>query len=315
MRVSSTLRTAYILQIHKNPEQVNKFIHQLISDDQADVYVHIDKRSYEQMRNKILKNEHVKVLDQAVICEWGDISQVDTTILLLREVLASQKDYDFVCLRSGQDLLVKNGFKDVLINNHRNIYMTLRGVDKRNSGLMEINWPKIARKRYTSFHPVRVYRSMVHSLYRKGINLFPNQNEWHKGYSLFNGAQWFSIPLEVAEYMIDFIDSNPWYYQYFENTLCPDEWFFHTIIMNSHYKVDVVNDNFMYVNWGETIETRNSPLDLKEKDIKAIEESSSFFARKFDEGVDQLVIDYFVERYCFGKSHIAKKETATSNSS
>ncbi|RWR07863.1 hypothetical protein D4N35_012530 [Siminovitchia fortis] len=299
MEVNSKQKTAYILQIHKNPEQVNKFIKQLIAGDQADVYVHIDKRNYEQIHSKLIKNENVKVLDKAIVCEWGDISQVDTTILLLREVLAAKENYDFICLRSGQDLLVRNGFKDVLIKNKKSIFMTLRKVDKRNSGLMEVNWPKITRRRYTSFHPVRVYRSVVQSFYRKGINAFPNKNDWPEEYSLFNGAQWFSIPLEVAWYIIDFIDTNPWYYKYFENTLCPDEWFFHTLIMNSKYKEDVVNNNFMFVNWGKTLQTRNSPLYLEVNDIKAIEASGQYFARKFDQDIDLKVIDYFTDRVSF----------------
>ena len=55
--------------------------------------------------------------------KWGDISQIDATILLLKKVLDTQKSYDFVCLRSGQDLLVKNGFRDFLLNNKKqNIY-------------------------------------------------------------------------------------------------------------------------------------------------------------------------------------------------
>lgn len=128
--MSAAQKTAFILQIHKNPGQVNKFIHQLISNDQADVYIHIDKRN-DQIGSKLIKNKNVKVLDKAIVCEWGDISQVDTTLLLIREVLAAQKDYDFICLRSGQDLLVKNGFKEALERNKKNIYMTLRKVDKK----------------------------------------------------------------------------------------------------------------------------------------------------------------------------------------
>ncbi len=257
---------------------------------------------------QLIKNKNVKVLDKAIVCEWGDISQVDTTLLLIREVLAAQKDYDFICLRSGQDLLVKNGFKEALERNKKNIYMTLRKVDKKNSGLMKIHWPKVTRRRYTSFHPVRVYRSIVQSLYRKGLNLFPNKNEWPEDYQLYNGAQWFSMPLEVAQYMIDFMDANPWYYQYFENTLCPDEWFFHTLIMNSHYREKVVNENFMYVNWGNTIQTRNSPLYLKEEDIESIEKSGQYFARKFDEDIDCSVVDYFAHKVSVGTINYDKQE-------
>ncbi len=50
--MSAAQKTAFILQIHKNPGQVNKFIHQLISNDQADVYIHIDKRN-DQIGSKL----------------------------------------------------------------------------------------------------------------------------------------------------------------------------------------------------------------------------------------------------------------------
>ncbi|MEH7356504.1 beta-1,6-N-acetylglucosaminyltransferase [Neobacillus drentensis] len=309
MKMTSIPRTAYILQIHKNPDQVNKFIQQLIIDNQADVFIHIDKRNYESLKDKIIKSPNVKVLKTSNICEWGDISQVDTTILLLREILSAKKNYNFVCLRSGQDLLVKDGFADFLGENKGKIFMTLRNVSRFNSGLMEIYWPKITRKRFTTANPLRIYRSIILSLYRKGINVFPNSNQWPKDYSLYNGAQWFSIPYEVAEYIIRFLDENEWYYKYFENTLAPDEWFFHTLIMNSSYKTDVVNNNLMFLKWGETLSTRNSPLVLTKKDINLIEESGQFFGRKFDESIDSFVVNYFANKVKFGKWKLTNYET------
>jgi hypothetical protein len=303
IKMISSPRTAFILQIHKNPEQVNKFINQLISDGHADVFVHIDKRNYEKISEKIVKSPFVKVLKESIICEWGDISQVSTTILLLREVLATKKNYDFVCLRSGQDLVVKDEFKNFLLKNQRKVFMTLRNVDRFNLGLMEINWPKNTRKRYTTAHPNRIYRRVLQSLYRKGLNIFPNANYWPKEYSFYNGSQWFSIPLEVANYIIEFLDKNEWYYKYFENTLCPDEWFFHTLIMNSHYKPDVVNNNHMFLKWGEKFSEQSSPQYLTIDDLQLIEESGHFFARKFDEDIDRSVVEYFSNKVKFCNKH------------
>ena len=54
--MNSLPRTAYILQVHKNPNQVNKFIKQLITGEQADVFVHIDKKNFEAVNNQILKD-------------------------------------------------------------------------------------------------------------------------------------------------------------------------------------------------------------------------------------------------------------------
>ncbi|MFO1442637.1 hypothetical protein KDN24_05345 [Bacillus sp. Bva_UNVM-123] len=301
-------RTAYILQIHKNPNQVNKFISQLISEEQADVYIHIDKRSYDEIYPKIIKVPNVKILKQSIHCEWGDISQIDTTIMLLKEVLASKNEYDYVCLRSGQDLLVKNGFKDFLLEHKGNIFMNYRNVGKENIGLMMIKWPKVMRRRYTGVHPIRIFRRILLSLYGKGIKIFANKKSWPLQYSFYKGSQWFAVPFEVANYMVQFLDENEWYYQFFEDSLIPDESFFHTLIMNSPYKHKVVNNNLFFLKWGETLSERNSPQDLTKEDIQLIEQSEQFFARKFEEDIDNNVIEYFSEKAKFAKCRVENVE-------
>lgn len=301
-------RTAYILQIHKNPDQVNKFIQQLIADEHADVFVHIDRKNYEKLNGEIKKNQHVRVLKQSVDCEWGDIGQVDATLLLLKEVLASKRQYDFVCLRSGQDLLVKDGYKEFLLENSNKIFMKYRKMDDKDLGFMKINWPKVTRRRYTVAHPIRMYRRILLKFYGKGLNISPNRNNWPKEYSFYKGSQWFSIPFEVAKYIIQFLEDNQWYYKFFENALVPDESFFQTLLMNSPYQHDVVNQNQMFLKWGETLSERNSPQNLTMADFAFIEKSEDYFARKFDENVDSDIIDYFTKSIRFGSSGLAKQE-------
>lgn len=312
--MNSSPRTAYILQVHKNPDQVNQFIHQLTPDGEADVFIHIDKRHYENMKDNIVKSPHVKVLQESIICEWGDISQVDTTILLLKEVLASDQSYDFVCLRSGQDLLVKEGFKEFLSEHKQQVFMNFRKLSKENWGFMKISWPKVARRRYTAAHPIRIYRRILLSFYSKGINISPNTNIWPKEYDFYKGSQWFTLPYEVAKYIIEFFEGNEWYYKFFEQTLVPDESFFHTLIMNSPFKMNVVNNNLMFLKWGETLSERNSPQDLTWGDIQLIEESGQYFARKFNENMDNSVIDYFTKNIKFASSKTTKEDSELLNS-
>lgn len=288
-----------MLQIHNHPEQVNKFIKQLISGNEADVYIHIDQKNYSSLKGKLIEGPNVKVLSESIDCEWGDISQIDTTLLLLNAVISSKKTYDYVCLRSGQDLLVKEGFHEYLLENRGRVFLNYRSM-KNELGLVELWWPKITRRRYTSAHPVRIYRRFVQELYRKGLNISPNKNYWPKEYSFYKGSQWFTIPFLVAKYIAEFLEENEWYYQYFENTLIPDESFFHTLIMNSPYKDDVINDNLLYLKWGVTLSDRNSPQYLTRQDIPFIEGSNHFFARKFDEKIDSTVVAYFTEKYQLG---------------
>ena len=81
-----------------------------------------------------------------------------------------------------------------------------------------------------------------------------------------------------------------------KNALCPDEWFFQTIIMNSEYKSQVVNNNLIYLRWGQTFKTRNHPITFTLEDINSNRKSDQYFARKFDQNFDKSVIEYFTSR-------------------
>lgn len=290
------MRTAYILQIHKNTEQVNKFIKQIIQDGHTDVFIHIDKKNFDDLNKKIIKNPNVFILEESIDVKWGDISQIDCTTLLLKKVLSSGNEYDFVCFRSGQDMLVKNGFKDFLMNNKDKIFMTAYHVNQKepHAAFVNVIWPSPTRGLYNNpLHPYRILRRSIMSLYGMGLKLFPNRITLPKSYSLYNGSQWFCIPYTVTKYIVDFLDQNQWYYDAFKNSLCPDEFFFQTLIMNSRYKSKVVNKNLMYIKFGESLKSRNNPVTLKMEHVEVIRKSDEYFARKFDENVDKLVIDYF----------------------
>ncbi|WML45805.1 beta-1,6-N-acetylglucosaminyltransferase [Neobacillus sp. PS3-40] len=296
---SNVLRTAYILQIHKNPSQVNKFIKQIVSEEHSDIYIHIDKKSYAEMYPKIVAHPNVKILHESIDVKWGDITQVDATILLMKEVIATGKDYDFICFRSGQDLLVKNGFKDFLLHNKNKIFMNAYRVDRHepHAAFVNVSWPKAMRSLYNNpFHPYRVLRRCIAMLYGFGWNILPNGNQLPEGFSIYNGSNWFCIPLVVARYVIRFLDENKWYYEVFKNSLVPDEFFFQTLIMNSKFKANVVNDNLMYIKFSETLKGRNNPITLKIEHIDIIRKSNEYFARKFDEDVDKAVIGYFASQ-------------------
>lgn len=289
---------AYILQIHKNPKQINKFIKQLITNDLADVYIHIDRKNFDSISKQIIKHKNVFILNESIDIKWGDISQIDATILLFKNVICSGIDYDFVCLRSGQDLLVKNGFGEYLYNNPASIFMSAQLINRNtcDAAFHNVKWFALMRNQYPYYHPIRILRKIIITMYGRGINLVPNRYALPKGYSLFHGSQWFCMPLEVVRYIVDFLKENKSFYESFRNSLCPDEWFFQTLIMNSNYKENVVNSNLMFIKWGMELKNNSSPVVLKYSDINSIIDSNNFFARKFDENIDKEVINYFVSR-------------------
>ncbi|MDA8388828.1 MAG: hypothetical protein M0Z58_09235 [Nitrospiraceae bacterium] len=291
------MKIAHLVQTHKNPVQVNKFIRQIAGDGHSDVYVHIDKKNAGNIAPRIAGGRNIKIIGESMDVKWGDISLVDATLCLLRDANKSGMKYDFVCLRSGQDLLVRNGLREYLARNNGKIFMNAKktGSGDETAYFWSLKWPSFTRERHDSvFHPARISRAALIRLYRLGINAIPNPNK--PAIDVYRGSAWFCIPGEVAAYILDYLENNPWYYKAFRDALAPDEYFFQTIIMNSPYASGSVCNNLTYLRFGETFLDNNHPRTLTVKDISGIEKSDKFFARKFDETVDNNVIEYFCRR-------------------
>jgi hypothetical protein len=287
------VKKAFMLMIHKNPYQVNYLLNQLLEDGSSDIYIHINKLN-RNIEEKLLKHKNIYILEDCVDVYWGDIGLTKAMLILLNAVLKSGKYYDFVSFKTGQDLVISNGLNKHLLNNSNKIFMDARQVPKNDYTYahIAIKWPKFAKRLYDGFQVARLLRTSLIHLNKIGINFSPNPYKLPNNFNLYWGRTWFTIPFNVAKYIVDFVDDNPWYFRIFENALVPDELFFQTIIMNSPYSEEVLNDNLTY----ENKIINNHPSIFTEVDIIKIEKSGKYFARKFDLSVDQKVIQFYVNK-------------------
>ena len=294
------LRLAHILLVHKNPEQVNAFVRQIAGDGGADVYIHVDAKCHEAMVRAIVSGGSVSVLKERVQVTWGDFNVIEATLRLLRAVRASGKAYDFISLNSGQDLLVRDGLREYLAANRNRVFMSARRIgpgDPQNSA-WKIRWPRVTRNLYDSpFHPYRLLRAGLVRLYTFGLNLRPNPLALPEGWNFYCDAQWLCMPGVTADYILDYVGQNPDYCRLFQDSLAPDEFFFTTLIMNSPYAAQVTGSHLTHLNFGRTLRDKNHPVVITTEDIPTIEDSGRFFARKFDQAVDEEAIRYFSDRY------------------
>jgi hypothetical protein len=69
------MKKVYIIQAHKNPEQLRRLI-DVLHDDSSTFYIHIDLKSNIEHFIKLINRERVVFIKERVNCIYADYSQV-----------------------------------------------------------------------------------------------------------------------------------------------------------------------------------------------------------------------------------------------
>lgn len=290
----SQIRIAYLLVAHKCPDQVNLFIKQLLDYGDCDVYVHVDKKN-PQLLETIIKSPRVFVCSIYDV-RWGSFEIVKAAIELMKMAVASGKTYSHMYFGSGQDLLVKKGLYEFLESKPEKVFLHIVGEIKnsdRESARYRVCWPHKLMIR-NDLHPYRFIRIAIQLMCKFGIVVSKNKRILKNSVRFYEGRTWFIAPYSVLEYIVNYISENPDYVDYWEDSLASDLMFFQTIIMNSPFSSNV-EDELMYVKFGETFSTMNHPLTITMDQAKLIEKGCYYCARKFEIEEDRRIMKHFLE--------------------
>ena len=97
---------------------------------------------------------------------------------------------------------------------------------------------------------------------------------------------------ECAAYVIQYLEENDNVRRFFRMTWGADELVFQTILLNSPLKSKLVNDHLRYIKFKKKA---SSPEILTIADKDTLINSDKFYARKFDAGVDDKILDLLDE--------------------
>jgi hypothetical protein len=109
---------------------------------------------------------------------------------------------------------------------------------------------------------------------------FSLKRKFPKGFIPYFGSQWWILSRADTEYVLEFIERNKAFTRFFKYALLPEESFFHTILVNSQRKSNLINNDCRYLKWPPVCNTH--PVTLTEKDFMELEKSDALFARKLD---------------------------------
>lgn len=272
------MKIAHLILAHGQPFQLKKLVEKLSHPDAA-FYVHIDAKKTLEEFGLLRYIPHVYFVTKRVKITWGSYSMVQATLNGFEDIIASGIQYDYINLLSGQDYPLKD-------TSFIHQYFALH----RGKHFMEFyaiydQWQE-AIPRITRYHLVHYNIPGKHRL-ESLINKVAPVRRMPNNLEPVGRSQWFTITTAAAKYILQYLLRYPDVVRFFKVTWAPDEFIFQTILFNSSFQNDMVNNNLRYIDWSER---KASPKTLTVADVAAMEQSGCLFARKVNMHADAELI-------------------------
>lgn len=277
------MRIAHLILAHSDPNQLKRLIERLAHTD-ADFYIHIDLKSDIEKFLPLAKSGQIYFIKKREKVYWGAYSIVQATVNVFEEILQSGIEYDYINLLSGQDypLLDVNTIHRFFKDHKNKAFMHYLFVESQWQEAI----PRLEKYHLANYEIVGKYQI------ERLINTILPKRKMPDGLIPVGRSQWFTITPAHAKYIVDYLHQNKKVKSFFQLTWGSDEIIFQTILYNSPYKDDMVNDNLRYVDWSEG---KVSPKTFTISDADTLMNCGKLFARKFDAKFDSAILDYLDE--------------------
>lgn len=283
------MKKAYIILAHKNEQQVLRLIDTL-NDGHSKFFLHVDLKSDIKGFKKLFAAHALVHFVKSVKTEWGGFGLVSATLNAMRDI-KNEAEFDKIILLSGQDYPIKTNVEidEYFLNSKYNIFMD--------------HFPLPNHRKWGpggGMYRIDKYffgLSSIQKFFAKAANFLaifiPSiKRNLDKKIKPFSGSQWWAMDMRALTYVLSYVDENPEYVKFHKHTFAPDELFFQMILLNCEDKLlreNIANDNLRFMKW-KTSEIAH-PEILRLQDADNLSESDALFARKFDSGVDEDIID------------------------
>jgi len=284
---------SFLILAHKNFKQTCLLIESLLKYPLSKVILHVDAKS-ETLQLDLLSNyqsnSRVVILNKRYDVTWGSYNQILATLSLMQEACVQLCDYQ--CLISAQDLPIKplSALADFLNKNKGQEFLEYNTLPISNwdydGGLERLNlfWlnKPAPNKYFANKVATLIYLIQIKTGFKRNIK-----------YPLYGGSNWFMLSGDAIHYICHFIETHPDFLKMFKYSRCADEIFVQTILLNSSFKNKVVSKNYRFIDWSSGPEY---PRIFRYSDEAALKQNvDCFFARKFDEEVDNVIIKKIIE--------------------
>jgi hypothetical protein len=265
------MRQVFLICAHKDIDQLNALVGQLRDPDFL-VYVHLDRKSALQPAQL---HPHARPIRERVAVRWGGVSQVEATLLSLRQILAEVPQFDKVILLSAQDFpLLPNDLLKAELER-------MRGRELLETAPIAADGWRVMH-RYQLFHRADggALARLGCAIANRAMRLLGRRRRLPDGFTPYGGSCWWALSRPCLQEVLRLAAAHPRLLRFCRTVQCPDELFFQTLVMHSPYAARVLPDNFRYIQWPQ--EGARHPKVLDESDLARIQASTAHFCRKLD---------------------------------
>jgi len=273
------MRHAILMTVYKNKNQICDIINSLGKD--FEFYIHIDKKSSLNLPDfqTCSEDNNIHVYKEFSI-NWGSVNHLKAILLLSKKALEDKRN-GFFHLITGQDFPVKS----------KDYFKYELDIEKDYLDYFEMPakfwvYGGFDRIEFFNFYELFDFRKftgrIIISLTLKiqKILKIKRENTLNKFFKkLYGGSTYWSLTRNSLQYVDDFTDENIMNSMKF--TFCAEEIYIPTVLLNSEYAGNIVNDNLRYIDWSSG--RGGFPAFLDATDYDKIKSSNKIFARKFHE--------------------------------
>lgn len=263
-------------------------------------YIHVDKRQelmFRELRSLEQRLPNVMLTRKRFATIWGGASLLQAHVTFVKELLDKPEwAWDYYVNLSESDYPIKT------IEDLTSFLTRYKGLNFLKSHGKDT--PRFIKKQGLD----QTFYECENHLWRIGHRKLP------VGIRMDGGSDWVCLYRDFARYIVTEKDQLLLGLQsFFKYTLLPAESFFHTVLQNSRFCADSVDNNLHLTNWrrkqGCKCQYKHivdwcgcSPNDFKIGDLERLmkyEDKPMFFARKFEAVVNQEIINS-LDVYLFG---------------
>ena len=277
---SLSLKIAFLVLTHDKPQQCARML--TAFQEMGTCFVHIDRDTpIDPFLKAMPPSDRVQYLQSRCSIRWASFDMVDATLRLLHQAIQSGT-FDYFILLSGSDYPIKS-------KKHLFDFLAQGGEHIRGEVMPHPGHSLNRLDHY--FVPAKNRNQLAIRMINLALRSLPPRR-WRtgvlKGMTPSSGSSWWALSRDCVHYVLDYLEKNPAYLNFFRHSKYPDEMFFQIVINASPFASQV--------RWTPTFDiwdrpTPPYPATLHMEDLETLRTQPHLFARKFDLSADPEIFD------------------------